>query len=69
MGQFEAGFFYPSYRKRKNVTRNAKIFQHGAVWGASLKRNDLKVPKYYNCGSRLGQILHTCLRLNCSSLK
>jgi len=36
IGQFELDFFYPSYRKRKNVTRNAKIFQHGAVCGASL---------------------------------
>jgi len=34
MGQFEARFFYPSYRKRKNVTN----LQHGAVCGASLNK-------------------------------
>lgn len=29
----------------------------------------LKIPKYYTIGTRLGQILHTRLRMNCSSLK
>ena len=27
------------------------------------------IPKYYNVGSRRGQVLHTRLRMNCSSLK
>ncbi|MEW8545561.1 MAG: reverse transcriptase family protein [Candidatus Thiodiazotropha sp.] len=33
-----------------------------------LNRNIIQPPKYYNSGSRIGQILHTRLRLGCSSL-
>ena len=33
-----------------------------------LNSSNKKTPKYYNAGSRIGQILHARLRLNCSNL-
>ena len=33
-----------------------------------LNSNNKNIPKYYNTGSRIGQILHARLRLNCSNL-
>ena len=33
-----------------------------------LNRDTNKTPKYYNTGTRMGQILHTHIRLECSSL-
>lgn len=44
------------------ASRSLHCFKH------NLRSNSLKPRSYYSVGSRIGQLLHTRLRLNCSSL-
>jgi len=47
-----------------------KLFQilFRNVWQKNKKQNKKPPPIYYNSGTRKGQILHSRLRLKCSSL-
>lgn len=66
---FYSDYFLPSTIKDWNRlsinTRNTESF---ASFKNQLSNQNTKVPPYFYSGCRLGQILHTRLRMNCSSL-
>ena len=61
--------FLPStVRDWNNLTREARQVDSLNMFKQFLNRDREKVPKYFYGGSRRGQLLHTRLRTNCSSL-
>ena len=61
--------FLPStIRAWNDLADEIKTAPSVASFKYRLNRNLHKSPKYFNSGSRLGQILHARLRMNCSSL-
>ena len=61
--------FLPSViRDWNNLPDNIRMLPTLSSFKHYLKSNIQKPPEYYKVGSRLGQIHHTRLRLNCSSL-
>ena len=62
-------YFLPSVVKLWNaLDQNIKSSESIAIFKRQIKSQNDKCPIYYYVGYRLGQILHTRLRLNCSSL-
>ena len=62
--------FLPScVRLWNNLPPNIKEMTSIVSFKKAISSNTPEVPKYYYAGTRLGQILHARLRMNCSSLK
>ena len=62
-------YFLPSVIKLWNtLDQHIKSSESISIFKRQIKSQNEKVPIYFYVGSRLGQILHTRLRLNCSSL-
>ena len=55
-------------REWNNLPEEAKQFGSLVSFKTFLNRDRKKVPKYYFVGKRKLQILHTRIRINCSSL-
>ena len=71
--QANSNLFYNSFlpstiRAWNSLPNDIKSSSSVAAFKYRLNTNLSKPPRYYNCGSRIGQILHTRLRLECSSL-
>ena len=71
--QANTNLFYDSFlpstiRAWNSLPNDIKSSSSVAAFEYRLNTNLSKPPRYYNCGSRIGQILHTRLRLECSSL-
>ena len=69
----ESTLYYNSFlpstvRAWNNLPNEAKHLQSTDAFKYYLKKDKVKVPKYYYTGKRNVQILHTRLRTNCSSL-
>ena len=61
--------FFPSTIRAWNSLRNeVKEASSVAAFKHALNRNIKIPPKYFNVGTRMGQILHATLRMGCSSL-
>lgn len=61
--------FLPSViRDWNSLPNSTKASQSLYCFRQNLRSNYLKPRSYYSIGSRMGQLLHTRLRLNCSSL-
>jgi hypothetical protein len=56
------------YWEQKGLTYNIRVSPSIQALKYSLKSNISSKPFYYYTGSRLGQILHSRLRMQCSSL-
>lgn len=65
---FFNSFFPSTVRAWNNLSEDIKDANSVAAFKYRLNRNIKKPPKYYNAGSRKGQILHSRLRMECSSL-
>ena len=65
---FYDSFFPATIRAWNDLPGNIKQATPVASFKFLLNRNITKPPKYYNTGSRIGQILHARLRMECSSL-
>ena len=65
---FYDSFFPATIRAWNDLPENIKQATSVASFKFLLNRNITKPPKYYNTGSRIGQILHARLRMECSSL-
>ena len=61
-------FFPSTIRAWNSLPEDTKQSPPISSFKFRLKRDMNKPPKYYNTGSRMGQILHTRIRLECSSL-
>ena len=63
-------FLPKTIRLWNELSDNIKFSTSPAAFKTKLyiQRNRTKVPKYYNSGSRLGQILQARLRMECSNL-
>ena len=62
-------FFPSSIRAWNDLSNDIQNALSVASFKYKLNRNLKAPPKYYNAGSRKGQILHARLTLECSSLK
>ena len=65
---FYNSFFPSTIRARNSLLDDNKQAPSVAFFKYQLNKNMKRPPKYYNVGLRIGQILHTRLRLECSSL-
>ena len=65
---FLNSFFPSSIRAWNDLPHDIRNAPSVASFKYKLNRNLNAPPKFYNAGSRKGQILHTRLRLECSSL-
>ena len=71
--QARTNIFYNSFlpstiRAWNELPEETKTVPSVASFKYRLNRDLLKPPKYFNCGSRIGQIMHARLRMECSSL-
>ena len=67
---FHSSFFPATIRAwNNNFSDDTKEATSIASFKFHLNRNISKPPIYYNTGSRKGQILHSRMRMECSSLK
>ena len=71
--QARTNIFYNSFlpstiRAWNELPEETKTAPSVASFKYHLNRDLLKPPKYFNCGSRIGQIMHARLRMECSSL-
>ena len=55
-------------RARNSLPNDVKSSSSVAAFKYRLNMNISKPPRYFNCDTRMGQILHARLRLDCSSL-
>ena len=63
-------YFLPSTIKLwNNLNPTSRNCESLNIFKEKIKSQNEKVPVHYYVGTRLGQILHTRLRMNCSSLK
>ena len=61
--------FFPSIiHAWKELSEEIKEANADPAFKYRLNRNKRSPPKYYNVGTRIGQILHTRIRMECSSL-
>jgi hypothetical protein len=67
--QYYNSFLPSCVRLWNNLPPNIKDMTSIVSFKKAISSNIPEVPKYYYAGSRLGQILHALLRMNCSSLK
>ena len=65
---FYNSFFPSTIRAWNELADEIKATPSVASFKFQLNRNLTKPPKYYNSGTRQGQILHARLRMQCSSL-
>ncbi|MEW8548405.1 MAG: reverse transcriptase family protein, partial [Candidatus Thiodiazotropha sp.] len=65
---FYNSFFPSTIRAWNSLSDEIKQASSVASFKYKLNRNIKRPPRYYNVGSRIGQILHTRLRLECSAL-
>ncbi len=65
---YSKSYLPSTIREWNNLSDNEKNAPSLATFKAMLSKTDAKPPIFYNIGSRQGQILHTRLRLSCSSL-
>ena len=65
---FYNSFFPSTIRAWNNLSEDIKQATSVASFKFRLNRGITKPPKYYNVGSRKGQILHARIRMECSSL-
>lgn len=64
-----AEYFLPSVIKVwNNIPPDTRDCQSLNIFKRRISNECISPPKYYYIGSRLGQVFHTRLRLNCSSL-
>ena len=61
-------FFPSAIRAWNSLPEEIKQTPSVASFKYRLNRNNQSPPKYFNAGSRVGQILHSRLRMECSSL-
>ena len=61
-------FFPSTIRAWNSLPEDIKQSPSISSFKFQLNRDINKLPKYYNTGTRMGQILHTRIRLECSSL-
>ena len=71
--QANSNLFYNSFlpstiRAWNSLSNDIKSSSSVAAFKYRLNTNLSKPPRYHNCGPRIGHILHTRLRLECSSL-
>ena len=62
-------FFPSTIRAWNSLPNEVKEASSVAAFKHALNRNIKIPPKYFNAGTRMGQILHARLRMGCSSLK
>lgn len=65
---FLDSFFPSTIRAWNSLPTETKEASSIAIFKSLLNRNIQPPPKYFNAGSRMGQILHARLRMGCSSL-
>ena len=65
---YSNSFLPSSIRAWNNLPTEARQIASIDTFKQFLNRGREKVPKYFYCGSRRGQLLHTRLRTNCSNL-
>ena len=65
---FLDSFFPATIRAWNNLPAETKEASTLTIFKSFLNRNTQTPPKYFNAGTRLGQILHARLRMDCSSL-
>ena len=65
---FYNSFFPSTVRAWNNLPEEIRNANTVNSFKNNLQRNRLVPPKYFNAGSRLGQILHARLRMECSTL-
>ena len=65
---FYNSFFPSSVRAWNALPEETKQATTVSAFKNKLNTNLMRSPKYYNTGTRLGQILHARLRMECSSL-
>lgn len=65
---FFNSFFPSTIRAWNNLPDETREASTVAAFKYHLNRNRSAPPKYFNAGSRIGQILHARLRMECSSL-
>ena len=65
---FLYSFFPATIRAWNNLPAETKEASTLTIFKSFLNRNIQTPPKYFNVGTRLGQILHARLRMDCSSL-
>lgn len=65
---FFNSFFPSTIRAWNSLPEDTKTANSVAAFKYRLNSNRQKPPKYINAGSRIGQILHARLRMECSSL-
>ncbi|MCG7879605.1 MAG: reverse transcriptase family protein, partial [Candidatus Thiodiazotropha endolucinida] len=65
---FFNSFFPSTIRAWNDLSEDIRAASSVASFKYRLNRNIKKPPKYFNAGSRIGQILHARLRMECSAL-
>lgn len=65
---YSSSFLPRTIQEWNNLPEDVRTSTTIEAFKASLNRTSRRTPKYYNSGTRLGQILHARLRLGCSSL-
>ena len=65
---FHESFFPCTIRAWNNLPNDIKESTSVSAFKFQLNKNLLKPPKYFNVGSRLGQVLQARLRMECSAL-
>ena len=65
---FFNSFFPSTIRAWNNISEDIRNANTVNTFKSRLNRNRQMPPKYFNVGSRIGQILHARLRMECSSL-
>ena len=65
---FFNSFFPSTIRAWNSLPQDIKDANTATAFKYCLNRHRRLPPKYYNAGSRIGQILHARLRMGCSSL-
>ena len=65
---FFNSFFPSTIRAWNELSEEIKEANTVSAFKYRLNRNKRSPPKYYNVGTRIGQILHARIRMECSSL-
>ena len=65
---FYNSFLPSTIRAWNSLPNDVKLSSSVAAFKYRLNMNINKPPRYFNCGTRMGQILHARLRFDCSSL-
>ena len=65
---FYNSFLSSTIRAWNSLPNDVKSASSVAAFKYRLNMNISKPPRYFNCGTRMGQILHAQLRLDCCSL-